>query len=65
MNNSPNDQEKQEPQLPVAASPETKPPKEGWRRYRMLIILGMILIFIIYIFTAKEYQVVEQATPPG
>ena len=65
MNNSQNNQEKQDPLLPVAAEPATKPPKEGWRRHRMLIILGLILIFIIYIFAAKEYQVVELATPPG
>ena len=65
MNNSPNNQEKQESRLPVATEPAAKPPQEGWRRHRMLIILGLILLFIVYIFAAKEYQVVEQATPPG
>ena len=65
MNNSPNNQEKQDAQLPAPPEPATKPPQEGWRRHRLLIILSLILLFIIYLFAAKEYQVVEQATPPG
>ena len=65
MNNFPNDQEKQDMPLPAPPEPATKPPQEGWRRHRLLIILSLILLFIIYLFAAKEYQVVEQATPPG
>jgi hypothetical protein len=65
MNNSPNNQEKQDATLPVTTAPESKPPQEGWRRYRLLIIFGLILLFIVYIFAAKEYQVVEQATSPA
>ena len=61
MNNTENNQEKQAP-LPMPAS-ETKPPKKGWRQYRMVIILGLILLFMVYIFAAKEYGIVEQSTP--
>ena len=63
MNNTENNQENQAP-LPMPAS-ETKPPKKGWRQYRMVIILGLILLFMVYIFAAKEYRRVEQSTPPG
>ncbi len=49
---------------PVPAPPEAKP-QEGWRRYRFLIICGVVLAFIIYIFAAKKSMLVEQATPPG
>ena len=58
-------QEDQTP-LPAVAEPtEAKPPQGGWRRYRALIICGLILAFIIYIFAAKEYQGVEQASSPA
>jgi hypothetical protein len=50
---------------PVPAKPTAKPPQEGWRRYRVLIILALVLVFIVYIFAAKEYRAAEQATPPG
>lgn len=50
---------------PVESQPNAKPAPSGWRRHRLLIILGLILVFIIYIFAAKEYHTVEQATPPG
>ena len=53
------------PTPPVPAPPEAKPPQEGWRRYRFLIICGLVLAFIVYIFAAKESRLVEQATPPG
>ena len=53
------------PAPPVPAPPEAKPPQEGWQRYRFLIICGLVLAFIIYIFAAKESRMVEQATPPG
>ena len=53
------------PAPPVPAPPEAKPPQGGWQRYRFLIICGLVLAFIIYIFAAKESRMVEQATPPG
>ena len=65
MNNSPNNQEKQDSRLPTPTEPATESPQAGWRRHRLLIILSLILLFIIYLFGAREYQVVEQATPPA
>jgi hypothetical protein len=60
-----NTPEEQTPMPPVATTPEAGPPQEGWRRYRLFIILGLVLAFIVYIFAARESKLVEQATPPG
>ena len=50
---------------PVPAPLEVQSPQEGWRRHRLLIICGVVLAFIIYIFAARESKQIQQTTPPG
>lgn len=58
-----NEEHSETPSAP--ALPEDPSPRQDWRRYRVLIICGLILVFIGYIFAAREYAGVEQATAPG
>jgi hypothetical protein len=65
MPNSNHNPEDQTP-LPAVAAPTEATPQPGrWRRHRALIICGLVLAFIVYIFAAREYQGVEQASSPA
>jgi len=65
MNSNPDNlpEEISPPPLPVPRKPT--PPEEEWSRYRLLIICALVLVFFIYIFSAKESKRVQQTTPPG
>jgi hypothetical protein len=47
------------------ATPTAQPPMQGWRRYRIFILLAVVLAFVVYIFTAKEYRMAQQETSPA
>ncbi len=48
---------------PPALAPE-KPTQPGWLRYRFLIIFGLILVFIVYLFLVRKPAGLELTTPP-